>query len=69
MPLQYTNVDSLQTRIMQSFVNLTRLNSTRFPASTSMQIQYGDTGTAMLTAYFIYDQYAFRTIAVSGQPI
>jgi hypothetical protein len=66
MAIEVIKVDSIQTRLMQSFVNLTQLNSTRYPATTSMQIQYSDTGTAMTTAYFVYDQYAFRTTAVSG---
>ena len=66
MAIEVIKVDSLQTRLMQSFVNLTQINSTRYPATTSTQIQYSDTGTAMTTAYFVYDQFAFRTTAVSG---
>ena len=66
MAIEVIKVDSLQTRMMQSFVNLTMQNSTRYPATTSMQIQYSDTGTAMTTAYFVYDQYALRTLSASG---
>jgi hypothetical protein len=66
MAIEVIKVDSIQTRLMQSFVNLTQLNSTRYPATTSKQIQYSDTGTAMTTAYFVYDQFAFRTAPLSG---
>ena len=66
MAVEFIKVDNIQTRIMQSFVNLTQLDSTRYPATSSKQIQYSDTGTAMTTAFFVYDQYAFRTTAVSG---
>ena len=64
MAVEFIKVDNIQTRIMQSFVNLTQLDSTSYPATTSKQIQYSDTGTAMTTAFFVYDQYAFRTTSV-----
>ena len=68
MAVTVTKVDSLQTRIMQSFVNLTVLNSTLYPATTTTQFEYNDTttsGTPVLTAYFVYDQWAFRTTGTS----
>ena len=68
MAVTVTKVDSLQTRIMQSFVNLTVLNSTLYPATTTTQFEYNDTstrGVPVLTAYFIYDQWAFRTTGTS----
>jgi len=63
-----TYVDSFQTRYMQSFVNLTKVNSTLYPAVTTMQLQYGDTsdGTNPVSAYFVFDQWALRTVAASG---
>jgi len=63
MPSQtVTKVDSFQTRLMQSFVNLTALDSTTYPAVTTMQLEYNDTTNGVATtAYFIYDQWAIRT--------
>lgn len=67
MPITVTKVDSFQTRFSQSFVNLTQLNPTTYPALTSMELQYGDTsdGTSPVSAYFIYDQWALRTYDVT----
>jgi hypothetical protein len=59
-----TYVDSIQTRIFQSFVNLTKLNSTIYPAVTTVSLGYNDTTTGVATtAYQIYDQWALRTIS------
>lgn len=60
-----TYVDTFQTRFMQSFVNLTNLDRTCYPAVTTMQLQYGDTsdGNNPVSAYFVYDQWALRTIS------
>lgn len=64
MPSTVTYVDSFQTRFMQSFVNLTLLDRTLYPSVTTMKLQYGDTsdGTNPVSAYFVYDQWALRTI-------
>jgi hypothetical protein len=67
MASQVIIVDTPVTRFAQSFVNLTQINSTKYPATTSMQID--STMNVPLTSYYIYDQYAFRTIAVSGVPM
>ena len=70
MPIQVNYVDSFQTRVAQSFVNLTAINSTKYPAVTTVQI-YPDPSTGLtnaLTSYNVYAQNAFRTIAVSGVP-
>lgn len=66
MAITVTKVDTFQTRFAQSFVNLTELDSTTYPAVTSMQLQYGDTsdGNNPVSAYFIYDQWALRTVSV-----
>jgi hypothetical protein len=64
MPVTVTKVDSLQTRLYQSFVNLTKNNSTTYPALTTISIQHPDpscTNCEGLTAYQIYDQWAIRT--------
>jgi hypothetical protein len=62
-----TYVDTFQTRFMQSFVNLTKIDSTKWPAVTSAQVEYCDMSSVpQLTAYFVYDQFALRTIGVSG---
>jgi len=71
MPIQINRVDTFQTRVAQSFVNLTAINSTKYPAVTTIQV-YPDPSTGLtnaLTSYNVYDQYAFRTIAVSGVPM
>jgi len=66
MAANYVYVDSFQTRFSQSFVNLTKLNSTTFPAVTTVDVGFrdSDTTTPSITTYFIYDQYALRTIAL-----
>jgi len=64
MAIQYVNVDTPVTRFAQSFVNLTQINSTKYPALTTKQVD--TTMYDPLTTFSIYDQWAFRTIAVSG---
>ena len=67
MAIQYVNVDTPVTRFAQSFVNLTQINSTKYPALTTVQVD--NTMYDPLTTYSIYSQWAFRTIAVSGVPM
>lgn len=58
-----TYVDTFQTRFFQSFVNLTKLDATLYPAVTTVSLGYNDTTTGVATtAYQIYDQWALRTI-------
>lgn len=68
---QWINVDNLQVRIMNSFVNLTKSNPTQYPALTTTKYEYNDTALGgsnvpVLTAYYIYDQYAIRVASLSG---
>jgi hypothetical protein len=67
MSIEINKVDTFQTRLMQSFVNLTQLNSTTYPAVTTVRIEYPENCTSCeaLTSISIYDQWAFRTKAVS----
>ena len=60
MAIQIVKVDSPVTRFAQSFVNLTNIDSTLYPSTTSVTID--STITPALTSYYIYDQWAFRTI-------
>jgi len=60
MATQVVYVDTPVTRFNQSFINLTQKDSTAYPATTSVRID--ETITPALTAYYIYDQWAFRTI-------
>ena len=67
----FTVVDNIQTRIMNSFVNLTKANSTVYPAITTVRYGYSDTElgntvTAAITSYFVYDQFALRVASLSG---
>ena len=62
MATQFQVVDSLQTRLFQSFINLTKSNSTVYPALTVTQID--TTLTEPLTTHFIYDQFALRLSAI-----
>ena len=59
MPVEINYVDTFQTRFFQSFVNLTKQDSTTYPAVTTMQVQ--QTNTEPLTTYSVYDQWALRT--------
>ena len=68
---QWINVDNLQTRIMNSFVNLTKANPTSYPALTTTKYEYNDTALGgsnvpLLTAYYVYDQWALRVASLSG---
>ena len=63
MASEKINVDTPATRFNQSFVNLTKMDSTVYPATTSVRID--NTMTIPLTSYYVYDQYAFRTIAIA----
>jgi len=69
--ITYTNVDNIQTRFFNCFVNLTKANPTAYPAISSVRYEYNDTsvggtGVAVLTAVYIYDQWAFRVASLSG---
>jgi len=59
MPIQVNYVDTFQTRFYQSFINLTKIDSTAYPAVTTMQT---DAENPSLSCYNIYDQWALRTI-------
>jgi len=62
--VQVTYVDTFQTRLMQSFVNMTSANPTLYPATTAIQV-YPDPSTGgvnPLTAINIYDQWALRVV-------
>lgn len=64
-----TYVDTFQTRFMNSFVNLTKQNPTLYPAITATKYEYNDTGFSdvpVLTAYYVYDQFALRVASLSG---
>jgi hypothetical protein len=63
MPAQTNYIDTFQTRFFQSFVNLTKEDSTTYPAVTTVQVQ--NTNTEPLTTYSIYDQWALRVKATS----
>jgi hypothetical protein len=64
MPVEYRNVDSPMTRFNQSFINLTSKNSTLYPATTAVRINTSI--NPALTAYEIYDQWAFRVVSLSA---
>jgi hypothetical protein len=75
MAIQYIQVDNLQTRIMQSFVNLTKAEPTKYPALSTVQISIpenlqpfpvGNTNVPPLTVVQIYDQFAFRVASLSA---
>lgn len=71
MPIQYVNVDNIQTRIMQSFVNLTKANPSVYPSLSTIQIQQpqnlqNNTVVPALTVVQIYDQFAFRVASLSA---
>lgn len=71
MAINYVKVDNVQTRFAQSFVNLTQLNSTTYPAVSVVKVDDSDAPNAFgtnfvpVTSMYIYDQWAFRTIAAS----
>lgn len=65
MPTEVNYVDTFQTRFFNSFANLTRQNSTKFPAITTVRIEPNylpGTATDLLTSYTIYDQWALRVM-------
>ena len=73
MAIQYIQVDNLQTRIMQSFVNLTKAEPTKYPALSTVQISapenlqpFVNTTVPSLTVVQIYDQFAFRVASLSA---
>lgn len=57
MSIEYNLIDTYQTRMFQSFINLTELDRTTWPAITTVNI---DTENPTLTCYNIYDQWALR---------
>jgi len=61
MASEIIKVDTPATRFNQSFVNLTNIDSTAYPATTSVRID--NTMSPALTSYYIFDQWAFRTIS------
>jgi hypothetical protein len=69
MSVQINYVDTFQTRYAQSFVNLTKIDSTTYPANTSISIGYNDTTSGpAVTAYNVYDQWALRVVTDGGLP-
>jgi len=61
MASQVVKVDSPVTRFAQSFVNLTSVyGDTLYPALTTKAVD--STMNDPLTTYYVYDQWAFRTI-------
>jgi len=64
MPLEINKIDTFQTRFYQSFVNLTKNNSTSYPAVTSIRITRPENCTTCeaLTSISIYDQWALRVV-------
>lgn len=69
MSVQINHIDTFQTRFIQSFVNLTKIDSTTYPANTSVVIGYNDTTNGpAVTAYNIYDQWALRVVSDGGLP-
>ena len=68
MPIQFNKIDTFQTRVAQSYVNLTKYNSTQYPATsviTSDRPEW-DAGAEALTAVNIYDQWALRVVTGSA---
>lgn len=71
MAIQYIKVDNIQTRIMQSFVNLTEANPSAYPSLSTVQIQQpenlqNNTVVPALTVVQIYDQFALRVASLSA---
>ena len=64
MPIVWNRMDSFQTRLYQSFVNLTRFNSTTYPATSSIVITRPEFCSTCepLTSVNTYDQYALRVV-------
>lgn len=62
MPVDIKHIDTFQTRFFQSFVNLTKYNSSTYPATSTINVQNFETGAEALTSIQIYDQWALRII-------
>lgn len=64
MPVTVNRINTLETRIYQSFVNLTKHDSTKYPAVTSKHIDQPEycTTCEAVTAYTVYDQWALRVL-------
>lgn len=63
MPVEINHIDTFQTRVFNSYINLTKQDSTKYPAITTVKIEPNylpGTPTDLLTSYNIYDQYALR---------
>jgi hypothetical protein len=63
MPVEINKIDTFQTRFFNSFVNLTKQDSTYYPAITTTRVEpnyLGGTATDLLTSYTIFDQFALR---------
>jgi len=66
MPLEINHIDNFQTRFYQSFVNMTALDSTNFPATTTTRIQnFPGTYQEPLTSISVYDQFALRVLTAT----
>jgi len=70
MAIEKNTIDTFQTRFYQSFVNLTKINSTTFPAITTIRIDQPEFNTAApaLTSISLYDQWALRVVTNGGLP-
>lgn len=64
MPIQYNKMDSIQTRMYQSFVNLTQYNSTLYPSKSSVVITRPEfcSECEALTSVSMFDQWALRVV-------
>ena len=61
MPVEIKHIDTFQTRFFQSFVNLTKQDSTEYPATSVITYtNYPGTNAESLTSVAIYDQFALR---------
>jgi len=66
VPVEIKHIDTFQTRFFNSFVNLTKQDSTKYPAVTTTRIEPNylqGTSMDLLTSYSIYDQFALRVWA------
>ena len=62
--LNINKIDTFQTRFFQSFVNLTKFDSTLYPAVTTFVTQRQENCPTCppLSTYNIYDQWALRVV-------
>jgi hypothetical protein len=74
MPVEHRVIDTVQTKISQSFVNLTKQNSTTYPAVSVIKIAQYDMSNAFLeagtvtdplTTVNVYDQWALRVFTAA----